>query len=80
MILSDDFKCPYCGHTQSVDEFIEYMYDGEKIESGDEDTTCEKCGGTFNVYVEVEYEPNYTITEITEYKEERERLKKDKKC
>lgn len=31
MILSDDFKCPYCGHTQSVDEFIEYMYDGEKL-------------------------------------------------
>lgn len=81
-MMYDEIKCPYCGHIQDEDKFIDYLRDCEMYESGDIDTECEKCGGTFNVDVEIEYEPRYGIGEITEYKEERERLKtiKDKKC
>lgn len=71
-------KCPYCGHIQKIDNDEEYMFEKEILESGYYDITCEKCDGTFEIYVEIEYEPEYKILEIKEYKEERERLK-DKK-
>lgn len=67
MRIKDDFECPYCGHIQSIDDFIDYLQDNGIDNSGYEDITCDKCGKTFEVFVEIDYEVDYTITEITKH-------------
>lgn len=79
MVLSDDFKCPYCGCTQDSEEIVDCLQDEGIHTSSYVDISCDECGKTYNIHLLVDYEPMYIIKDITKYENKKERLKGIKK-
>lgn len=67
MILNEDFKCPYCGKENNAAELEEYLEDVYLSNDlyGEEEVTCEYCKKKFEIEVEVEVTPDFTITKIS---------------
>lgn len=52
--MTDDVKCPYCGHEQDIDHDDGYGY----AEDGDYEQTCVECGREFNFTTSISYSYN----------------------
>lgn len=67
MIFNEDIKCLYCGkenNAAKLEEYLEDNYSSNEINEKEE-ITCEYCKKKFEIEVEVEITPDFTITKIS---------------